>query len=74
VTRLRDDLRFKSVGPDVLETLGTVEEVGAGFQVENPIGPGVNSSGIWFDNYFVEFVKQNYRGFLYTNQKVSRGF
>ena len=50
ILRLREDDRFRSVLPNVLELPDdedTVEELG-------------EESGLWFDFAFVEFLKTNY--------------
>lgn len=47
ILRLREDVRFKNVGPDVLEMLDDEDQD--------------NEDGIWFDWPFVEFLKNNYR-------------
>lgn len=46
ILRLREDVRFKNVGPDVLEMLD-----------EDDLD---NEDGLWFDWPFVEFLKNNY--------------
>lgn len=46
ILRLREDVRFKNVGPDILEITDD-EEYGS-------------EDGIWFDWAFVEFLKNNY--------------
>lgn len=47
--RLREDPRFRSVGPNVLEMVDgeDVEHLG-------------EEDGLWFDYTFVEFLKTNY--------------
>lgn len=47
ILRLREDVRFKNVGPEVLE-MSEEED----FDGED---------GLWFDWPFVEFLKNNYR-------------
>jgi hypothetical protein len=47
--RLREDPRFRSVGPNVLEMLD--DEV---------LDDLTEDDGIWFDYTFVEFLKTNY--------------
>ena len=49
ILRLREDVRFKNVGPDTLE-MADEEDSAA-------------EDGIWFDWAFVEFLKNNYRKF-----------
>lgn len=50
ILRLREDVRFKNVGPDVLEMLD-----------EDDLD---SEDGLWFDWPFVEFLKNNYRKLL----------
>lgn len=47
ILRLREDVRFKNVGPDVLEMVDDEDA--------NP-----SEDGIWFDWPFVEYLKNNY--------------
>lgn len=47
ILRLREDVRFKNVGPDVLEMVDDEDS--------NP-----SEDGIWFDWPFVEYLKNNY--------------
>jgi hypothetical protein len=49
IMRLREDPRFRSVGPNVLEMLD--DEV---------LDDLTEDDGIWFDYTFVEFLKTNY--------------
>ncbi|OAV93002.1 hypothetical protein PTTG_02810 [Puccinia triticina 1-1 BBBD Race 1] len=53
ILRLREDPRFKNVGPDVLE-----------LSLQPPAGTDPSSAdqepGLWFDWPFVEFLKNNY--------------
>lgn len=54
ILRLREDPRFRSVGPNVLEMIDddeTLEELG-------------EEEGLWFDYVFVEFLKTNYSKLL----------
>ncbi|KNZ50098.1 hypothetical protein VP01_45g9 [Puccinia sorghi] len=53
ILRLREDPRFKNVGPDVLELA---------LQSPSPSDPSIvdNQSGLWFDWPFVEFLKNNF--------------
>lgn len=53
ILRLREDVRFKNVGPDVLELSDDDE---------------ANEDGIWFDWSFVEFLKNNYCK-IFTNRR-----
>lgn len=51
---MREDTRFRSVGPNVLEMIDddeTLEELG-------------EEDGLWFDYVFVEFLKTNYSEFF----------
>jgi hypothetical protein len=50
ISRLREDVRFKNVGPDVLELLDVDDS-----------DQGWRDDGFWFDWPFVEFVRNNYR-------------
>lgn len=50
ILRLREDVRFKNVGPEVLEMPDEDEGI---------VGGGAED-GIWFDWSFVEFLKNNY--------------
>lgn len=50
ILRLREDPRFRSVGPNVLEMAedeDTLDDLG-------------EENGLWFDYAFVEFLKTNY--------------
>lgn len=47
--RLREDPRFRSVGPNVLELVDD--------EILDDLG---EEDGIWFDYTFVEFLKTNY--------------
>lgn len=49
ILRLREDVRFKNVGPDVLEMSDEDDAAGTGAE-----------DGVWFDWPFVEFLKNNY--------------
>jgi hypothetical protein len=49
ILRLREDERFKNLGPDVLEMIDEIEE-----------GMEDADDGPWFDWSFVEFLKNNY--------------
>jgi len=49
IARLREDPRFKNVGPDILER-ATDAEADEGLE-----------DGFWFDWAFIEFVRNNYR-------------
>lgn len=56
ILRLREDPRFRSVGPGVLEMAeddqdGSLDEL-------------TEEDGLWFDFAFVEFLKTNYSQFL----------
>lgn len=53
ILRLREDPRFRSVGPNVLE-LAEDEE-----GLDRELG---EEDGLWFDYAFVEFLKTNYSG------------
>lgn len=46
ILRLREDVRFKNVGPEILEMSEDDETA---------------EDGVWFDWSFVEFLKNNYR-------------
>lgn len=50
IARLREDNRFKNVGPDILE-----------MSDDNPETQYLHEDGFWFDWPFVEFVRNNYR-------------
>lgn len=50
ILRLREDPRFRTVGPNVLELSDDDE-------VLDDVGEG---DGLWFDFTFVEFLKTNY--------------
>lgn len=50
IARLREDPRFKNVGPDILERATDVEGDESGLE-----------DGFWFDWAFIEFVRNNYR-------------
>ena len=50
ILRLREDPRFRSVGPNVLEMVDDSEIV-------DNLG---EEEGLWFDYTFVEFLKTNY--------------
>ena len=54
ILRLREDPRFRSVGPNVLEI---VDE-------EDSLEDLSEEDGIWFDYAFVEFLKTNYSASL----------
>jgi len=60
ILRLREDPRFKNVGPDVLELA---------FQSPSPSHPSIldNHAGLWFDWPFVEFLKNH---FLSVQQSI----
>ena len=49
ILRLREDVRFKNVGPDVLE-----------MNEDDPDSQEWREDGFWFDWSFVEFVRNNY--------------
>ncbi|KAA1127740.1 hypothetical protein PGTUg99_000373 [Puccinia graminis f. sp. tritici] len=55
ILRLREDPRFKNVGPDVLELCSQ------GPAPSDPSNPD-EEPGLWFDWPFVEFLKNNYGG------------
>jgi len=51
ISRLREDVRFKNVGPDVLEMN----------DADDPMtDQSWREDGFWFDWAFVEFVRNNY--------------
>lgn len=53
ILRLREDPRFRDVGPDVLELS---EQMSTNESDDDSL-----SGGLWFDWSFVEFLKNNYR-------------
>ena len=50
ILRLREDVRFKNVRPDILEMADDEDSANAA------------EDGIWFDWAFVEYLKNNYCG------------
>lgn len=55
ITHLRDDDRFKAVGPDVLVVASSSQGVSN--------SEGEKEAEIWFDWAFVDFWKSNYCAF-----------
>lgn len=61
ILRLREDPRFRNVGPNVLELIDEDDALAEDLGEEN---------GLWFDFSFVEFLKTNYstHGILQNNK------